>query len=103
MQVFNASSGKIETNPKCVGLDMHDTLNDISYDLHGNNPTTAVLQSQASAAQTVKEPVTVAFSNYGTVGSSGTMRTVTVTVTGSGKKLVWHLVYDSSGLYWSAA
>jgi hypothetical protein len=37
------------------------------------------------------------------VGSTGTMRTVTVTVTGSGKKLVWHLSSDSSGLHWSPA
>ena len=101
--VFNAISGRVENNPKCLGLDMHDTLYDVSYDLHGNNPTTAVLQSQGSATSTVKEQVTVAFSNYGMVGSTGTMRTVTVTVTGSGKKLVWHLVYDPSGLHWSAA
>jgi hypothetical protein len=101
--VFNPISGRVETNPVCLGLDMHNTLYNISYDLHGNNPTTAVLQNHESATSTVKQSVTVSFSNYGKVGSTGTMRTVTVTVTGSGKKLVWHLSSDSSGLHWSPA
>ena len=96
--MFNPISDKIETNPKCLGLDMHNTLYDISYDLHGNNPTTALLHNAESATTTVREPVTVAFSNYGMVGSTGTERTVTVTE--SGKKLVWHLVYQSPGLFW---
>jgi hypothetical protein len=100
--VWNPISGKTETNPKCLGLSMHNTLLNLDYDLHGVQPAEAVLSNQGSAASTTRENVTVTFSNYGKVGSVSSLRTVTVR--SPGHTLVWHLTMDGAGhLYWTVA
>ena len=98
--MWNGASGKVETNPKCVGLDMHNQLLNVSYDLHGINPTEATLRNQESAATTVNEAVTVVFSNYGAVGNVISERTVVVTLLDTQRKYTWTLTKSSVGINW---